>query len=188
MGHEQNGAGVLGEKIFQPADGVDVEMIRRFVQQQHVRLARRAPWPAVSGGASRQTVHSPVDRKADRAGRRRVPLSARGSSRRPARAAAEGRRAWPVVHCLPALRPPSPPHGDSRRRAIPVRRGRKRSRRTPYDPRRSSPHPRGRRRRTHPVLASRHAERGPARSFRYPAASHRTRLSASWTCRCRSAR
>jgi hypothetical protein len=36
--HEHHRAGVVGEKVFEPRDGVDVEVIRRFVEQKQVGL------------------------------------------------------------------------------------------------------------------------------------------------------
>ncbi len=34
---------VVGEEVLQPVDRVDVEMVRRFVEQQHVRLRHERP-------------------------------------------------------------------------------------------------------------------------------------------------
>ena len=36
MGDDENGAGILAQMPFQPIDGLGVEMVRRFVEQQEI--------------------------------------------------------------------------------------------------------------------------------------------------------
>ena len=36
VAHDDHGILEIGEKVFQPGDGVDVEVVRRFVEQQDV--------------------------------------------------------------------------------------------------------------------------------------------------------
>ncbi len=38
MGNDHHGAVTCGEDVFQPADGVDVQVVGRLVEQQHVRV------------------------------------------------------------------------------------------------------------------------------------------------------
>ena len=52
MRDEDDGAGVLREEVFEPADGVDIQMVGRFVEEQQVGLAdertgeQHAPTPS----------------------------------------------------------------------------------------------------------------------------------------------
>jgi hypothetical protein len=41
MGHGHHGAGVAGKELFQPLDGFRVQVVGRFVEQQHVRLLQQ---------------------------------------------------------------------------------------------------------------------------------------------------
>ena len=46
MGDKQQGSAVAQQIIFQPADGVDVQVVGRLIQQQDVRIADQAALPA----------------------------------------------------------------------------------------------------------------------------------------------
>jgi hypothetical protein len=41
--HEHNGAGVVGQKSFEPSHRVDVEVIGRLVEQEQIRLPHQRP-------------------------------------------------------------------------------------------------------------------------------------------------
>ncbi len=43
MGDEEEGPGLLDQKILQPADGVHVQMVGRFVEKKDVRLTGQGP-------------------------------------------------------------------------------------------------------------------------------------------------
>ena len=43
MGDRDHGAGVAGEELLQPLDRLGVEVVGRFVEQQHVRLLQQQP-------------------------------------------------------------------------------------------------------------------------------------------------
>ena len=112
MRDEHDGAGVVGEEGLEPGDGVDVEMVRRLVEQQQIGLRHQRPReqhaPSPSAG---ERVDDGVGGQAQPA-RARSPPAARCASRRapPVRAgAARGARA-------PARSPtrrPTPRRGDT---------------------------------------------------------------------------
>ena len=41
VGNDDHGAGTRLEYVFQPADGVDIQVVGRFVQQQHIRIGEQ---------------------------------------------------------------------------------------------------------------------------------------------------
>ena len=43
MGHKQAGGDVLGQKLLQPEDGVDIQVVGGLVQQQNVGVADQGP-------------------------------------------------------------------------------------------------------------------------------------------------
>ncbi len=59
---DDHGAGTVVQHVFQPADGVDIEVVGRFVQQQDIRIGEQrlcqqhAQLPAWSNGAHRAVV------------------------------------------------------------------------------------------------------------------------------------
>ncbi len=56
--HEHHRAAIVREEAFQPGDGVDVQMVRRLVEQQQVRLAdQRARHQHTPAPSARQRVH-----------------------------------------------------------------------------------------------------------------------------------
>ena len=76
MRDEQHGAGVVREKCFEPPHRLDVEMVRRLVEQQQIRLPRPARAPAARGAASRPTVCPCWRRRGSEAWRAPSPLAA----------------------------------------------------------------------------------------------------------------
>ncbi len=71
VGNDDHGAVARGEHAFQPADGVDVQVVGRFVEQQHVRVREQrlgqqyAQLPAGSDGAHRAEVLLQRDAQAE---------------------------------------------------------------------------------------------------------------------------
>ena len=55
VGDEHDRAAIVGEEALEPGDGVDVEVVGRLVEQQHVGLGRPARAPAARAAASRPT-------------------------------------------------------------------------------------------------------------------------------------
>ena len=43
MRHEDDGAAVAEQELFEPGDGLDVEVIRRLIEQQDVGLSHERP-------------------------------------------------------------------------------------------------------------------------------------------------
>ena len=93
VGDEQQRAGVPAQVLLEPADGVDVEVIGRLVEQQQIRLRTPAPCRAARGGASRRTARASAGRRAARAATRPARPSARAASRPVLRAGAAAPRA-----------------------------------------------------------------------------------------------
>ena len=43
MGNDKNRAFIIAQKIFQPLERIQIQMVRRLVQQQQIRLAHQKP-------------------------------------------------------------------------------------------------------------------------------------------------
>ena len=43
MRHEHERAGIVGEECLEPDDRVDIEVVGRFIEQQHIRFAGQRP-------------------------------------------------------------------------------------------------------------------------------------------------
>ena len=85
VGDEQNRAAVAQQELFQPADGLDVEVVGRLVEQQDVRDCGPGPGPAARGVSCRPRVRP---RR-----RRHRATSAKGPPRPPG--ASASRRRFP---------------------------------------------------------------------------------------------
>ena len=62
VGNQQQGAGVVLEKVFQPQDGVEIQVVGRFIEQQQVRwthqgLRQVKAHPPATGEVGNRTVH-----------------------------------------------------------------------------------------------------------------------------------
>ena len=84
VGDEDDGGVELDQVLLQPLERGDVEMVRRLVEQQQVRPARRGRGPARRGSARR--------RRRSRAGARRARGRSRGRAGRSAPRRASGSR------------------------------------------------------------------------------------------------
>ena len=97
VGHEQHGAGVVGEERLEPLDGLDVEVVGRLVEQQHVGRGHQrprqqhAPPPSarqrVDHGASAGSA-SRVSTSSTRCSSRQPSRSSSSCCRRPSRSSA----------------------------------------------------------------------------------------------------
>jgi hypothetical protein len=64
VGDEQDRPGIGVQVLFQPADRIDIEMVRRLVEQQQVRLRhQRATEEGAATPAAGQLAHLTVGRK-----------------------------------------------------------------------------------------------------------------------------
>ena len=83
VGDRDHGAGEAGQELLQPFDRFGVEVVGRFVEQQHVGLATAAGGTARRGASRRRTAcRSSRPTAAGAARRRRLPAGVRACARR----------------------------------------------------------------------------------------------------------